>query len=59
MPVVRVSMWTGRTREQKEKLAEAITTALVDISKTQPEHVNIVFEDIEKSNWAIAGKLSD
>jgi 4-oxalocrotonate tautomerase len=52
-------MWSGRTREQKEKLAEAITDALVDIAKTQPEHVNIVFEDVDKSNWAIAGKLSE
>ncbi len=57
MPVVRVSMWKGRTREQKEELARAITKALVEIAGTQPEHVHIIFEDVEKSDWAIAGRL--
>ncbi len=57
MPVVRISMWRGRTREQKEKLAEAITRALVEIAGTEAEQVHIIFEDVEKSNWAIAGRL--
>ncbi|NOZ82532.1 MAG: 4-oxalocrotonate tautomerase, partial [Euryarchaeota archaeon] len=55
----RVSMWKGRTREQKEELAKAITKALVEIAGTEPEHVHIIFEDVEKSDWAIAGRLCD
>ena len=59
MPVVRVSMWDGRTREQKEKLAEAITRDVEEIAKTPREHVWIIFEDVKKSDWAIGGELCD
>lgn len=58
MPIVRVEMWPGRTHEQKQKLAKAITDAMVEIGKTTPEATIIVFEDVEKSNWAQSGKLA-
>jgi 4-oxalocrotonate tautomerase len=59
MPVVRVSLWKGRTREQKEKLAEALTRDISEISKCPKEHVWIIFEDVDKSDWAIGGSLCD
>ena len=52
MPIVRVEMWPGRTHEQKQKLAKAITDAMGEIGKTTPEATLIVFEDVDKSNWA-------
>ncbi|MCH7484255.1 MAG: tautomerase family protein [Chloroflexi bacterium] len=58
MPIVRVEMWTGRTTAQKKELARVITDAMVNIAHTTPEATIIVFEDIEKDNWAQAGKLS-
>ena len=58
MPIVRVEMWPGRTHEQKHKLAKAITDAMVEIGKTTPEATIIVFEDVEKSNWAQSGVLA-
>ncbi len=58
MPIVRVEMWTGRTEAQKKELARVITDAMVNIAHTTPEATIIVFEDIEKDNWAPAGKLS-
>ncbi|MDP6454624.1 MAG: tautomerase family protein [SAR202 cluster bacterium] len=58
MPIVRVEMWPGRTHEQKQKLAKAITDAMVDIGKTTPEATIIVFEDVDKSNWAQSGELA-
>ncbi len=58
MPIVRVEMWTGRTEAQKKELARVITDARVNIAHTTPEATIIVFEDIEKDNWAQAGKLS-
>jgi 4-oxalocrotonate tautomerase len=51
-------MWTGRTKEQKAELAQAITDAMVKIGKTTPEATIIVFEDIPKENWAQSGKLA-
>ena len=58
MPIVRVEMWPGRTHEQKQKLVKAITDAMVEIGKTTPEATLIVFEDVDKSNWAQSGILA-
>ena len=51
-------MWPGRTHEQKQKLAKTITDAMVEIGKTTPEATLIVFEDVDKSNWAQSGILA-
>ncbi len=59
MPVIRVSLWDGRTREQKEKFAEAVTRDVMETLKCPKEHVWIIFEDVKKSDWAIGGKLCD
>lgn len=58
MPIVRVEMWTGRTKAQKQELARAITEVVCNIAHTTPEATIVVFEDIDKENWAEAGKLA-
>ncbi|MEE2700834.1 MAG: tautomerase family protein [Chloroflexota bacterium] len=58
MPIVRVSMFTGRTHEQKAELAQAITDAVVRIGKTTPDATLVVFEDVRREDWAQAGKLA-
>jgi len=58
MPIVRVSMWTGRTHAQKQELARAITEAVCAIAETTPEATIVVFEDIDQSNWAQGGALA-
>jgi 4-oxalocrotonate tautomerase len=58
MPVVTVEMYEGRTAEQKREMAKAITEAVVRIAKTTPEATHIIFKDVKKSDWAIAGKLA-
>ena len=59
MPIVTVDMWEGRSKEQKRKLAEALTNDMVDIAGTKAEHVTVIFRDVKKSDWAIGGKLCD
>ncbi len=58
MPIVRVELWTGRTSDQKAQLAKAITDAVVSIAKTSPEATIVIFEDINKENWAQGGTLA-
>lgn len=58
MPVVTVQMYEGRTVEQKRALVEAITKAVVDIAKTTPDQVNVVFQDVPRHNWGWNGKLA-
>jgi 4-oxalocrotonate tautomerase len=58
MPIVRIEMWTGRTEAQKKELARVITDAIVNIAHTTPDATIIIFDDIDKENWAQDGKLS-
>jgi len=55
MPFVRVSMWSGRTHEQKAGIAKLITEALTKAADIPAEATMVVFEDIDKENWAIGG----
>lgn len=57
MPVIRISMLAGRSEEQKSKLAAAVTEAMVEIAGSSADHVNIIFDEQPRENWAIAGKL--
>ncbi len=59
MPFVEVKLWKGRTREQKAKMAKGITEVISKYGQTAPENVQVVFIDVDKSNWAISGQLSD
>jgi 4-oxalocrotonate tautomerase len=58
MPIVRVEMWKGATKETKAKLAKAITDDVAAIAKKQPKNVIVVFQDYEREDWAIGGELS-
>jgi 4-oxalocrotonate tautomerase len=55
MPVVRVSFYEGRSREQKREIAEAITDALVRIAGSRREAVNVLFDGHAKEDWVIGG----
>lgn len=57
MPVITVEWLEGRTAQQKSQLCEAITKIFVEIAKTPPEQVWIVFKDVRRSDWAMSGKL--
>lgn len=57
VPLVQISMYPGRTKEQKEALANAITNAVVDILKSKREHVIITYDERPRENWYISGEL--
>ena len=50
MPLITVAMYPGRTVEQKNDFAKAVTDAAVQILKTKDEHVIVVFEENPKEN---------
>jgi 4-oxalocrotonate tautomerase len=56
MPLIEISMYPGRTKEQKEAFAKAITNAAVEILKTKPQHVIVTYDEREKENWYISGE---
>ena len=58
MPIIHVSLYEGRTVEQKREFAAAVTADAVRALKCTPESVEVIYEDIKRSNWATAGKLA-
>ena len=57
MPIVTIEWYEGRSPEQKRELAEKLTDLLVEVGKTQREHVWIRFVDSPKSEWAMGGEV--
>ncbi|HEY3065071.1 MAG TPA: 4-oxalocrotonate tautomerase family protein [Methylomirabilota bacterium] len=58
MPNITVQWFAGRTPQQKREIVAAITEAMVKIGKTTPDQVHVVFQDIEKSDWGVNGRLA-
>ncbi|WP_421994639.1 2-hydroxymuconate tautomerase [Roseococcus sp.] len=58
MPMIRVEMYAGRSPEQKKALVKALTEAFVATAGSTPDSVQIVLQDIEKSDWATGGVLA-
>ncbi len=57
MPIVTIDLVEGRTIEQKRELAKRITDDVVEVLKTTPEQVTVVYRDGPRSNFAKAGVL--
>jgi 4-oxalocrotonate tautomerase len=55
MPIVTVSMYTGRTQRDKDRLTEAITEDVVNILKVEKKDVVIVFQEASHGNWYASG----
>ncbi|MDB5511057.1 MAG: putative tautomerase [Enterovirga sp.] len=58
MPMIRVEMFPGRTPDQKRDFAKAVTESFVSICGGTPQSVQIVFQDVDRGDWATAGKLA-
>jgi 4-oxalocrotonate tautomerase len=56
MPLIAISMYPGRTKEQKEAFAKAITNMAVEILKTKPQDVIVTYDERSRENWYISGK---
>jgi 4-oxalocrotonate tautomerase len=57
MPVVTVEWVSGRSKEQREKVAKAINEAMVNIGKAPENGTYILFKDVPGENWAVGDKL--
>jgi len=57
MPIVQITMLSGRTAEQKRKLAERITDAMVEEVGARREVVVVTFHEVSKESYASGGVL--
>jgi 4-oxalocrotonate tautomerase len=57
MPMVHVTMLAGRTVEQKRKLAQRITDALVEEAGAAREGIMVAFHEVSKESYSSGGVL--
>lgn len=58
MPNITIQWYAGRTPEQKRQIVVAITEAMVTIGKSTADQVHVVFQDVDKSDWGVNGRLA-
>jgi 4-oxalocrotonate tautomerase len=51
MPHVIVKLWPGKSDQQKQKLANAITKAIGEMLHYSEESVSVGFEEIAAKDW--------
>ncbi|MEO5915613.1 MAG: tautomerase family protein [Luteolibacter sp.] len=52
MPHVIVKLWPGKTDDQKNRLAAAITRNVTHVLNYGDEAVSVAFEEISPQDWA-------
>jgi 4-oxalocrotonate tautomerase len=57
MPLIQVTMLKGRTVEQKRKLAERLTQAMVEEANAAKEAVTITIIEVTREDYASGGVL--
>ena len=55
MPYVQITWVEGRTPEQKRKVVERVTKALVEDGRAKLENIHVTFVDLPATNYAEAG----
>ena len=51
MPHVIVKLWPGKTKQQKQRLADAIVKDVTEIFRYGDESVSVAFEEIGAPEW--------
>lgn len=57
MPIIRVELLEGRTKEQKQAFAKAVTDNFVATCGGTPQSVQVVFQHVAPEDWASSGQL--
>lgn len=52
MPHVIVKMFTGRSEEEKRRLAERVTLAVMNAIGASESSISVAVEDVDPENWS-------
>ncbi len=55
MPIVQITLITGRTPEKKERLIRKVTDAIVETLQVPEDRVSIVLNEVPKENIGRGG----
>jgi len=59
MPLITVTMYPGRSRQQKSNFVQGVVQAAVEHLGTTPNAVEIIIYEVAREHWALAGRLPD
>lgn len=57
MPVIQITLLKGRTIEQKRKVAQRVTDAMVEEAGAKRESVTVTFVEVSREDYASGGAL--
>ncbi len=57
MPILDITLLTGRSHEKKAALIREVTDATVRALDVPPESVRVLLREIEPSHFGVAGEL--
>ncbi len=57
MPILKVELFAGRSREKKRELVKALTDTYIAVLGGKPQGVTVILQDVDKGDWAIGGEL--
>ena len=57
MPLIQITMLSGRTADQKRKLAQRLTDVMVEEAGARREAVVVTFVEVSKESYASGGVL--
>ncbi len=57
MPFINVKVAGKLDRNQKKELAEGFSSILEKVAGKNPKTTYIVFEEIDRENWAVGDRL--
>jgi len=57
LPYVKIELLEGRSEEQKARIAQAVTEALVEHGGASAASVFVVFDNVAPGDWAVGGTL--
>ncbi|MEK6558305.1 MAG: 4-oxalocrotonate tautomerase family protein [Candidatus Margulisiibacteriota bacterium] len=57
MPYVNVKVAGKLTKSQREEIARDIASSLERVAKKPRDATYIVFDEVERENWAVGDKL--
>ncbi|MEN6430310.1 MAG: 4-oxalocrotonate tautomerase [Coriobacteriales bacterium] len=58
MPIVHIHMFEGRSVDQKRRLVESVTDAIVSSVDAKPDSVHIVIHDMARHDYGDGGVLA-
>lgn len=57
MPIIRVEMLEGRSKEQKAELVDSFSNEMARITGCGVDSVYVVIDEVAKDNWGIGDQL--